>query len=102
MVFGIVKQHHGWIECHSEIGQGTRFDIYLPRFGTRPAGAAPPKHPRPAPSGGSETILLVDDEPMIRNLGRTILSRYGYRVLLAEDGQQAVDIYSARRTRSTW
>jgi hypothetical protein len=97
MVFGIVKQHQGWIDCHSEINQGTRFDIYLPRF---QEGAA--LVPEPAASqvnGGSETILVVDDEPMIRNLGRTILQRQGYDVLLAEDGQQAVEIYQREKKR---
>jgi CheY-like chemotaxis protein len=92
MVFGIVQQHQGWIECQSEVGTGTRFDIYLPRHvaGTIPTPSTPSA---PAPSGGNETVLLVDDEAMIRNLGRTILQRYGYRVLLAEDGQEALDIY---------
>jgi len=93
MVFGIVQQHQGWIECASEVGQGTRFDIYLPRHGTWTAVGATPAATGQAPRGGTETILLADDEPMIRNLGRTILQRYGYRVLLAEDGLEAVDIY---------
>jgi CheY-like chemotaxis protein len=91
MVFGIVKQHHGWIECHSEVGRGTDFDIYLPRFREDAAVAEPPAaHDVP---GGKETILLVDDEAIIRNVGRTILQRYGYRVLLAEDGQEALELY---------
>jgi two-component system, cell cycle sensor histidine kinase and response regulator CckA len=91
MVFGIVKQHHGWIECASTVDQGTHFDIYLPRYD----GALTPKAtPRPAaPLGGSETLLLVDDEVIIRNLGRTILQRYGYRVLVATDGQEALEVY---------
>lgn len=92
MVFGIVQQHQGWIECSSEVKRGTRFDIYLARFrSSQPAVALQPVEPDPA--GGSETILLVDDEPMIRNLGNTILQRYGYRVLLAEDGLDALEIY---------
>jgi PAS domain S-box-containing protein len=96
MVFGIVTQHHGWIECHSEVGHGTRFDIYLPRHAwTAPAAGVPTA--KPTPRGGQETILLADDEPMIRTLGRTILQRYGYRVLLAEDGVEAVDIYRQSR-----
>jgi PAS domain S-box-containing protein len=92
MVFGIVKQHQGWIDCSSKVGEGTRFDIYLPRYrprsDDRTAAALPP-----SPRQGHETILLADDEPMIRNLGRTILHGYGYRVLLAEDGQDAVDVF---------
>jgi PAS domain S-box-containing protein len=99
MVFGIVKQHEGWIDCYSEVGQGTRFDLYLPRtvaFQTRPSGlrralgnGSATESSRP----GGETILLADDEPLIRNLGRTILERYGYRVLLAADGLEAVNLY---------
>jgi PAS domain S-box-containing protein len=98
MVFGIVKQHQGWIDCYSEVGQGTRFDIYLPReTGTSPA---PAPAPVPTPTGGgSETILLVDDEAIIRSLGRTVLQRLGYRVLLAEDGRQAVELYRRERDR---
>ena len=71
----------GWIECDSELGQGTRFDIYLPRSReveehTADGEAVPVK-------GGCETVLLADDEEMVRNLGRDILERYGYRVLIA-------------------
>jgi len=92
MVFGIVQQHQGWIECTSELARGTRFDIYLPRLRAgEPLPLLPPTEPGPA--GGHETILLVDDEPMVRNLGHTVLQRFGYRVLLAEDGLEAIDIY---------
>ena len=96
MVFGIVKQHQGWIECHSEVGHGTTFDIYLPRCD---ADLKPQETPAAssAPGGGSETVLLVDDEAIIRNLGRTILQRYGYHVLLAEDGQDALEIFQRRQ-----
>jgi signal transduction histidine kinase len=92
MVFGIVKQHRGWIECMSVVNQGTRFEIFLPRDnGNRaPGGQA---GSAAMPKGGSETILLVDDKAMIRDVGRTILKGYGYQVLLAEDGQEAVEIY---------
>jgi PAS domain S-box-containing protein len=98
MVFGIVKQHLGWIDCASTVSEGTRFDIYLPRYipaqqATADVGVARlPRH-------GHETILLVDDEAMIRNLGRTILQGYGYYVLLAEDGVQAVETYRRAKGR---
>jgi PAS domain S-box-containing protein len=98
MVFGIVQQHHGWIECHSIQGQGTRFDIYLPRHHATSAPAAPPSPPR-KPSGGHETILLVDDEALVRNLGRAILEGFGYRILLANDGQEAIEVYRRERQR---
>jgi PAS domain S-box-containing protein len=92
MVYGIVKQHKGWVECTSEVGKGARFDVYLPR--------APMARPIPAftgagsaPGGGSETVLLVDDDAMIRHIGTTVLKRYGYRVMTAEDGLEAVQVY---------
>ncbi len=98
MVFGIIKQHQGWIDCSSRVNEGTRFDIYLPRFCPQAETAAPPPVSR-SPRPGNETILLVDDEPMIRNLGRRILQSYGYQVLLAEDGMQAVNLYRDERDR---
>jgi two-component system cell cycle sensor histidine kinase/response regulator CckA len=92
MVFGIVQQHHGWIECHSVLGRGTCFDIYLPRLHS--PHAAPAAAPTtPTLRGGKETILLVDDEPLVRNFGRSVLEGYGYRVLLAGDGEEAVEMY---------
>lgn len=90
MVFGIIKQHNGWIDCYSEVNQGTRFDIYLPRCQQE---SGPPPPPSPATVGSGETILLADDESFIRTLGRTILERAGYTVLTAEHGQQALEIY---------
>jgi PAS domain S-box-containing protein len=100
MVFGIVQQHHGWIDCSTEVAKGTRFDIYLPRESA--VRERPPSYHaslstealQPPCYRGAETILLVDDEPLIRNLGRTILESYGYAVLLAEDGQDALEIYA--------
>ena len=98
MVGGIVQQHHGWIEYHSVPGRGTRFDIYLPRHVAAVAPSAALALQR-KPSGGNETILLVDDQALVRNLGRTILESFGYRVLLANDGQQAIEVYQRERQR---
>ncbi len=91
MVFGIVKQHQGWIECRSEPGRGTSFEVYLPR--SREAAVSPGPATLPPPRRGNETILLVDDENMIRQLGAQILKHHGYQVLLAETGWQALTIY---------
>ena len=98
MVFAIVRQHKGWIDCWSEVGVGTRFDIYLPR-GAAVRNTSPlpvPITPKPA---GQGTILVVDDEEMIRNLAMMTLQGRGYRVLRAADGQQAVDVFSAEKDR---
>ncbi|MBL8793465.1 MAG: PAS domain S-box protein [Planctomycetia bacterium] len=99
MVFGIIKQHQGWIDFTSEVGEGTCFDIFLPRHVPWTTTDQVPSTTRQAPRGGHETILLADDEPMIRKLGKTILERYGYRVLLAEDGLEAVQLYERERER---
>jgi PAS domain S-box-containing protein len=74
-VFGIVKQHHGWLKVYSEIGQGTTFQIYLP---AGDANEAETEAAAPKPRGGTETILLAEDETSVRNTTRTILTRNGY------------------------
>ncbi len=95
MVYGIVKQHGGWAECRSEVGRGTVFDVFLPRSDASTSNL-PPGGARSQALGGRETILIVDDEEMIRNLGRLILQGHGYKVLVAEDGLQALDLYRQR------
>ena len=93
MVFAIVKRHNGWIECDSSLGRGTSFTIYLPRChqsSTIPVVTPPPLIECPR---GGETILVVDDEPMIRKLAALVLQRAGFTVREAEDGLQAVTIY---------
>jgi PAS domain S-box-containing protein len=100
MVFGIVQQHQGWIECRSAPGKGTCFEIYLPRHrSVASISPAPEACPPATPQGHSETILLADDEAALRNLALAILQRRGYQVLLAEDGLQAVELYRANRDR---
>ncbi len=97
VVFGNIKQHHGWIECASEVHVGTRFDMYLPRSRRSPAVTATPSAAVAQP--GCETILVVDDEPTIRHLGKTVLEQLGYRVLVAEGGEQALEIYARAQPR---
>ena len=93
-VYGIVKQHEGWITLDSEPGTGTTFRCYFPRSKDHPEETAPPPETK-RPLEGKETILFVDDEEMIRDLGMQILSMHGYRVLTAGDGKQAIDMYCA-------
>jgi len=97
LVFGIVQQHDGWVECHSAPGSGTTFTLYLPRIDVPVAPAIPQSEL--APERGRETILLVDDEEAIRCLGRSILEKFGYEVLLASDGKEAVELYRREQER---
>jgi len=94
--YGIIKQHGGWINLYSEIGKGTTFKVYLPIADRTAAGIKATGAKRI--EGGQETILLADDEEMIRDLGRAILEKHGYTVMLAADGKQALDIYRKERS----
>ena len=99
MVFAIIKAHQGWIECQSEVGYGTRFDIYLPKTAQAVRSTPPPVPVVEPERQDSATILVVDDEPMIRKLAVLVLERNGFEVIEAEDGQQAVEIYERELDR---
>ena len=90
-VYGIVKQSGGYIWVYSEPGQGATFKVYLPRV--EPAGEAVAAPQPPARAlGGTETILLAEDEAAVRTLARRILEKHGYKLLLAATGRDGVQV----------
>jgi CheY-like chemotaxis protein len=94
--YGIIKQHEGWIEINSEPGKGATFDVYFP---AREEISAPKKEeaiaPEPAPSG-TETILVVEDEPVLREMASNILKDCGYRIFEASSGKEALNQWQQR------
>ena len=94
-VYGIVKQHGGYINCYSEPGEGTTFKIYLPVIRSEVKYETAVE--KPIPPSGTETILLVDDQEIIRELGkRGFWKEFGYTVLTAENGKEALDLYTTK------
>jgi len=96
-VYGVVKQHHGWIEVQSEVGVGTTFKVLLPVAGK--AGDAPvdPAVKHETVRGGKETILLVEDEIGLLELVRDILQHYHYHVLIASSGAEALRVWDGSK-----
>ncbi|MHB9099373.1 MAG: ATP-binding protein [Syntrophales bacterium] len=90
-VYGIVKSYGGYICCYSEVGQGTTFKLYLPAA-ERQAVPGEKVAEEDLPKGGTETILLVDDEESIRTFASAVLGRFGYRVLTGASGEEALEV----------
>lgn len=95
-VFGVVQQHGGWINVNSEPGRGTVFQVFLPRL-NRSAKPETDSSIIARLRGGHETILLAEDEPNLRALVRSVLSRLGYRVLEAPTGVRALELWRENR-----
>jgi PAS domain S-box-containing protein len=98
IVYGIIKQHEGFINVYSEPGQGTSFNIYLPLIAAGVKGEKK-KLVEERPSGGTETILLAEDDETVRTMARVILEEVGYTVIAAVDGQDAVNKYKEHKDR---
>ena len=89
-VYGIVRQHRGWIAVDSELERGATFRVYLPEAGGTPERADSNRDDSSVPEG-RETILLAEDEPALRKMVTCTLQRHGYRVIEAKDGPSAID-----------
>jgi len=90
-VYGIVKQHDGWLEVESEAGKGSTFKIYLPVCDVAVAAVATRTPVTSAgPAGAGQTVLVVEDDPSVRSLVKDILVHNRYKVIEAEDGEQAL------------
>lgn len=95
-VYGIVKQHNGYIDVKTEPGKGAVFYIYLPEV-LEPAAPIVGKPEAAMPRGEGETILVAEDDGKVRDLFRSVLESLGYKVLDAENGVEALKLYEARR-----
>ena len=89
-VYGIVKNHEGFINVYSKKGKGTRFEVYLPASGK---GVPRKEKAREEIVEGKETVLLVDDEAMILDVGDRMLRKLGYKVFTARDGKEAIEVF---------
>ncbi len=95
MVYGIIKQHNGNIDVHSEVGKGTTFRIYLPLTQTRRGEISKPV--QALPGGKGETIIIAEDEPQVREIMMSLLQKNGYKIIEAENGEEAIRKFKENR-----
>jgi PAS domain S-box-containing protein len=97
MVYGIIKQHEGYINVYSELNVGTTFNAYLPTAESKEAITV--EAVKSPPIGGTETILVTEDNKQLRRLSEIILKQHGYKVILAQDGEEAIEQFVANKER---
>lgn len=96
-VYGIVKQHAGWVEVASQPNQGTTFNIFFPASSQTVKSITEDTTPNVPVTGGNETILVVEDEPVLREMAQMLLEESGYHVLLANNGKEALEMWEQNR-----
>ena len=90
--YGIIKQHNGWIEAESKVGKGSTFKVFLP-VSDKPLKPEEKVQTPPRTTGGKETILVVEDEELVRQLVASVLAECGYKVRQASNGAEALDVW---------
>jgi PAS domain S-box-containing protein len=98
-VYGIVKQHEGFINAESKVGEGTTFTIYLPSLPTKEEDATSEPEDNGIPRGNGETILLVEDDLLVQQVAQAMLEHLGYRVVMASNGREALEVYDEHSSR---
>jgi PAS domain S-box-containing protein len=97
VVYGVMQSHHGFVDVESRMGEGTTFSLYFPvsHIPDKPMEEASPGNEKPV--GGTETILLVEDEYLILKAIRRLLKSYGYSIYVAADGEEALEVFARHR-----
>jgi CheY-like chemotaxis protein len=95
IVYGIIKQHEGYINVYSELGKGTTFKIYLPL--SKPTDEAIKEVASHTINGGIETVLVAENDTDVREMIKEVLKGFGYRVLEAENGEKAIRVFHENR-----
>jgi PAS domain S-box-containing protein len=99
IVYGVIKQHNGFIKVRSEPGKGTAIRIYFPQVCGEITVNEELEKVSDSPLTGDETVLVAEDDPFIRQLAQMILQKYGYEVILAHDGVDAIEKFKANRDK---